>query len=137
VEDVDDRAGHRLACRVRRVLARPTALEGVRLVKLFLNVSKETQRIRFVKPIDLPEKNWKFSASDARERQYWDDYQRAYSKMLTHTSTEWAPWHVLPPTTSGSPGSAPQRLSRKRSSRSTRDTRSSMKPPAGTPAGKD
>ena len=69
---------------------------GIRLVKLFLNVSKEEQRIRFLKRIDLPEKNWKFSASDARERQYWDDYQRAYSEMLTHTSTEWAPWHVLP-----------------------------------------
>ena len=69
---------------------------GVRMVKLFLNLSKETQRIRFLKRIDRPEKNWKFSASDARERQYWDDYQRAYSEMLSHTSTEWAPWYVLP-----------------------------------------
>ena len=69
---------------------------GIRLVKLFLNVSKEEQRARFLKRIDRPEKNWKFSASDARERRYWDDYQRAYSEMLTHTSTEWAPWHVLP-----------------------------------------
>jgi PPK2 family polyphosphate:nucleotide phosphotransferase len=69
---------------------------GVRLVKLFLNVSKEEQRIRFLKRIDRPEKNWKFSAADARERLHWDDYQRAYSRMLTHTSTEWAPWYVLP-----------------------------------------
>jgi len=69
---------------------------GIRLVKLFLNVSKEEQRARFLKRIDRPEKNWKFSASDARERRYWDDYQQAYSGMLTHTSTEWAPWHVLP-----------------------------------------
>jgi PPK2 family polyphosphate:nucleotide phosphotransferase len=69
---------------------------GIRLVKLFLNVSKEEQRIRFLKRIDRPEKNWKFSASDARERRYWDDYQQAYSEMLTCTSTEWAPWHVLP-----------------------------------------
>ena len=69
---------------------------GFRLVKLFLNVSKEEQRSRFLKRIDRPEKNWKFSAADARERRYWDDYQRAYSDMLTHTSTEWAPWHVLP-----------------------------------------
>jgi PPK2 family polyphosphate:nucleotide phosphotransferase len=69
---------------------------GIRLVKLFLNVSKEEQRRRFLKRIDRPEKNWKFSAADARERRYWDDYQRAYAQMLTHTSTEWAPWHVLP-----------------------------------------
>ncbi len=69
---------------------------GIRLVKLFLNLSKEEQRIRFLKRIDRPEKNWKFSAADARERRYWDEYQHAYSQMLTHTSTEWAPWHVLP-----------------------------------------
>jgi PPK2 family polyphosphate:nucleotide phosphotransferase len=69
---------------------------GIRVVKLFLNLSREEQRIRFLKRIDLPEKNWKFSASDVRERRSWDDYQRAFSDMLTHTSTEWAPWHVIP-----------------------------------------
>jgi PPK2 family polyphosphate:nucleotide phosphotransferase len=69
---------------------------GIRLVKLFLNLSKEEQRVRFLKRIDLPEKNWKFSAADARERRHWDEYQKAYSEMLSHTSTEWAPWHVLP-----------------------------------------
>ena len=69
---------------------------GIRVVKLFLNVSREEQRARFLERIDLPEKNWKFSAADVRERQYWDDYQRAYSDMLSHTSTEWAPWYVLP-----------------------------------------
>ena len=69
---------------------------GIRLVKLFLNVSKEEQRARFLQRIDQPDKNWKFSAADIRERQYWDEYQHAYSQMLTHTSTEWAPWHVLP-----------------------------------------
>lgn len=69
---------------------------GLRVVKLFLNLSKEEQRQRFLARLDRPEKNWKFSAADARERGYWDDYQRAYSEMLTHTSTEWAPWHVIP-----------------------------------------
>jgi PPK2 family polyphosphate:nucleotide phosphotransferase len=69
---------------------------GIRLVKMFLNVSREEQRVRFLQRIDRPQKNWKFSASDVRERQYWDDYQRAYSQMLSHTSTSWAPWHVLP-----------------------------------------
>jgi len=69
---------------------------GFKVVKLFLNLSREEQRIRFLKRVDLPEKNWKFSASDARERQYWDDYQAAFSDMLTSTSTDWAPWYVIP-----------------------------------------
>jgi len=69
---------------------------GFRIVKLFLNVSKEEQRRRFLARIEEPEKNWKFSANDARERQFWDDYQHAISEMLSHTSTEWAPWHVIP-----------------------------------------
>jgi PPK2 family polyphosphate:nucleotide phosphotransferase len=69
---------------------------GIRVVKLFLNLSKEEQRVRFLKRIDRPDKNWKFSASDVRERQSWDDYQHAFSAMLSHTSTEWAPWHVIP-----------------------------------------
>jgi len=69
---------------------------GFRLVKLFLNLSKEEQRRRFLKRIDLPEKNWKFSAADARERLRWDDYQTAFSHMLSATSTEWAPWYVIP-----------------------------------------
>lgn len=69
---------------------------GFKIVKLFLNLSKEEQRIRFLKRIDLPEKNWKFSASDAKEREFWDDYQAAFSDMLTYTSTEWAPWYVIP-----------------------------------------
>jgi PPK2 family polyphosphate:nucleotide phosphotransferase len=69
---------------------------GFRVVKLFLNLSKEEQRIRFLRRVDDPEKNWKFSAADARERKYWDDYQAAFSEMLSHTSTTWAPWYVIP-----------------------------------------
>jgi PPK2 family polyphosphate:nucleotide phosphotransferase len=69
---------------------------GFRLVKLFLNVSWEEQRRRFLDRIERPEKNWKFSAADITERGFWDEYQRAYSDVLTHTSTEWAPWHVIP-----------------------------------------
>jgi polyphosphate kinase 2 (PPK2 family) len=61
-----------------------------------LNLSKQEQAKRFLKRIDHPEKNWKFSPSDVRERQYWDDYQLAFSDMLSHTSTEWAPWYVVP-----------------------------------------
>jgi PPK2 family polyphosphate:nucleotide phosphotransferase len=69
---------------------------GLRIVKLFLNLSKEEQRIRFLRRCDLPDHNWKFSASDVRERAYWDDYQEAFSEMLSHTSTPWAPWYVIP-----------------------------------------
>ncbi|WP_336112608.1 polyphosphate kinase 2 family protein [Streptomyces sp. PTD9-10] len=69
---------------------------GFKIVKLFLNMSKEEQRIRFLKRIDVPERNWKFSPADVRERARWDDYQRAFSQMLSATSTEWAPWYVVP-----------------------------------------
>ena len=69
---------------------------GFKIVKLFLNLSKDEQRRRFLARIDEPEKNWKFSPADAEERRHWDEYQAAYSEMLSHTSTEWAPWHVIP-----------------------------------------
>ena len=69
---------------------------GFRIVKLFLNLSKEEQRMRFLRRIDLPEHNWKFSSHDVQERRYWDAYQEAFSEMFTHTSTEWAPWYVIP-----------------------------------------
>ncbi|GAA4987089.1 polyphosphate kinase 2 family protein [Kitasatospora paranensis] len=69
---------------------------GFKVVKIFLNLSEEEQRTRFLKRIDLPEKNWKFSAADVRERERWDDYQRAFSEMLSATSTPWAPWYVVP-----------------------------------------
>ena len=69
---------------------------GILVVKLFLNLSKEEQRVRFLKRIDVPERNWKFSAADARERRRWDDYQLAFSRMLSATSTERAPWYVIP-----------------------------------------
>jgi len=69
---------------------------GFRIVKLFLNLSEEEQRRRLLRRIDLPDHNWKFSAADIAERARWDDYQRAYSEALSHTSTEWAPWYVIP-----------------------------------------
>jgi PPK2 family polyphosphate:nucleotide phosphotransferase len=70
--------------------------QGFVIVKLFLNVSKEEQRRRFLARIDLAEKNWKFSAGDATERACWDDYQKAFSEVLSNTSTPWAPWYVIP-----------------------------------------
>ncbi|HEY5186667.1 MAG TPA: polyphosphate kinase 2 family protein [Actinomycetes bacterium] len=69
---------------------------GIRVVKVFLNVSKEEQRQRFLARIEEPDKNWKFSAADVAEREHWDDYQQAFSEVLTHTSSEAAPWYVVP-----------------------------------------
>ena len=69
---------------------------GIHVVKVMLNLSKREQAKRFLKRIDHPEKNWKFSPSDVRERRYWDDYQRAFEAMLSDTSTKWAPWYVVP-----------------------------------------
>jgi len=69
---------------------------GFTVVKLLLNLSREEQRTRFLRRIDLPDHNWKFSAADVHERSYWNDYQKAFSEMLSATSTEWAPWYVVP-----------------------------------------
>ncbi|MEK6651160.1 MAG: polyphosphate kinase 2 family protein [Bacteroidota bacterium] len=69
---------------------------GVHVLKFFLNVSKGEQKRRFLKRIDTPEKNWKFSANDVQERQHWDAYMESYAEMFEHTSTRWAPWYVIP-----------------------------------------
>jgi PPK2 family polyphosphate:nucleotide phosphotransferase len=69
---------------------------GFPVVKLFLNLSRDEQRRRFLRRIDRPEKNWKFSANDVKERAYWDAYQTAFSQMLSATSTAEAPWYVIP-----------------------------------------
>jgi PPK2 family polyphosphate:nucleotide phosphotransferase len=69
---------------------------GFPIVKLFLNLSKEEQRRRFLRRIDYPQKNWKFNANDVKERAHWDEYQAAFSQMLSATSTEHAPWYVIP-----------------------------------------
>lgn len=69
---------------------------GIEVVKFFLNVSKGEQKKRFLERIDRPEKNWKFSEADVRERGHWDDYQKAYQEVFNNTSTELAPWYVIP-----------------------------------------
>jgi PPK2 family polyphosphate:nucleotide phosphotransferase len=69
---------------------------GTVLLKLFLNISKKEQKKRFLERIDTPEKNWKFSVADAKERGFWDEYMSGYQEMLRRTSTEWAPWYVVP-----------------------------------------
>jgi PPK2 family polyphosphate:nucleotide phosphotransferase len=67
-----------------------------RIVKVFLHVSKEEQKKRFLSRLDEPAKNWKFSVADLAERQHWDEYQSAYEEALSATSTKWAPWYVVP-----------------------------------------
>ena len=69
---------------------------GTRIVKFFLHLSKDEQKRRFLERIERPEKNWKLSPSDVKERAHWDDYQAAYEDAITHTSTEEAPWYVVP-----------------------------------------
>jgi PPK2 family polyphosphate:nucleotide phosphotransferase len=69
---------------------------GTIIIKFFLNVSKAEQKRRFLERIESPEKHWKFSAADIKERAYWNDYQAAYEDMFNHTSTELAPWYIIP-----------------------------------------
>jgi PPK2 family polyphosphate:nucleotide phosphotransferase len=69
---------------------------GVIVLKFFLNVSKSVQKRRFLERIESPDKNWKLSVSDVRERAFWDDYMDAYEQVFNHTSTEFAPWYIVP-----------------------------------------
>jgi len=69
---------------------------GTIVLKFFFHISKTEQRKRLLERLDDPDKNWKFSPNDIKERAYWDHYQSAYEKMLTATSTPWAPWHIIP-----------------------------------------
>jgi polyphosphate kinase 2 (PPK2 family) len=69
---------------------------GTQIIKFFLHLSKEEQRKRFLDRLDEPDKNWKFSLADIKEREFWPQYMRAYEACLSATSTEIAPWYVIP-----------------------------------------
>jgi PPK2 family polyphosphate:nucleotide phosphotransferase len=69
---------------------------GTAIVKIFLNVSRDEQRQRFLDRINKADKHWKFSAGDVAEREHWDEYMQAYEQCIEATSTKWAPWHVVP-----------------------------------------
>lgn len=77
-------------------LERHLVRNGTIVLKFFLHISKEQQRQRFLERLERPEKHWKFSPADLAERAYWDDYTEAYEEALSATSTEWAPWYVVP-----------------------------------------
>lgn len=95
VEDVNDKFWKK---RYRQIndFERHLTENGTVVLKFFLNVSHDEQEKRFLARLEDESKNWKFSASDLKERQYWDDYMNVYSDMLTHTSTDEAPWYVIP-----------------------------------------
>jgi PPK2 family polyphosphate:nucleotide phosphotransferase len=79
-----------------RSFERYLARNGVAICKFFLHVSKKEQKRRFLERLDTPDKNWKFSASDAKEREFWDDYMEAYEDTIRNTATKDAPWYVVP-----------------------------------------
>jgi PPK2 family polyphosphate:nucleotide phosphotransferase len=79
-----------------RSFERHMARSGTVIRKFFLHVSKKEQKQRFLARLEEPEKNWKFSAADIRERGYWDDYQKAYEEMIANTATGHSPWYVVP-----------------------------------------
>ncbi len=69
---------------------------GTKILKFFLNVSKDEQKNRFLARLDTPEKKWKFSTGDLKERKYWNEYRNAFEDMINETSTEYAPWYIIP-----------------------------------------
>jgi PPK2 family polyphosphate:nucleotide phosphotransferase len=79
-----------------RGFERYLANNGILTVKFFLNVSKKEQKRRFLSRLELPEKNWKFSAADMAERGFWDDYQKAYEDTIRNTATKHTPWYIVP-----------------------------------------
>ena len=69
---------------------------GIAIVKFFLHLSKKEQKRRFLERLENPDKNWKYSSADLKERECWDDYQKAYEEMIQHTASPYAPWYVVP-----------------------------------------
>lgn len=95
VKDIDDNFWQ---SRYRQIndIERHLSENGTHIFKFFLNVSKDEQKKRFLERIENKVKSWKFSITDAKEREHWDDYMSAYAALLTHTSTKYAPWYVIP-----------------------------------------
>jgi PPK2 family polyphosphate:nucleotide phosphotransferase len=95
VKDLDKDFWHSRYKQINR-FEKNLAENGTIILKIFLNVSKDEQKKRFLERIDNQDKNWKFSIADAQERKHWDEYMKAYEEMLSATSTDHAPWYVLP-----------------------------------------
>lgn len=95
VKKIDDKFWEKRFKQIRR-FEKNLAENGTVILKFFLNVSKKEQKKRFLERIDDQHKNWKFSLSDLKERAFWDDYQKAYEKAISATSTDYAPWFIVP-----------------------------------------
>jgi PPK2 family polyphosphate:nucleotide phosphotransferase len=95
VEDVDEKFWQARYQQIRN-FEKIISENGTTILKFFLHLSKDEQKARFLERIENPEKNWKFSASDINERSYWEDYQEAYATAISHTSTDYAPWYIIP-----------------------------------------
>jgi len=95
VKDIDAEFWEERYKQIRR-FEKMVADNGTVIMKFFLNVSKNEQKKRFLERIDDPSKNWKFSLGDLKERAHWDKYQRAYEEALSATSTDYAPWYIIP-----------------------------------------
>ena len=111
---------------------------GIKVVKFFLHVSKAEQKRRFMARLDNPDKLWKFSAGDVAVRRHWDDYMQAYEDAITATSTEWAPWYVMPgrpqARDAGDGRGDPRRHHRRASTCSGRPSRTTTGRPTSAPA---
>ena len=95
VKDVNEKFFENRYKQIRR-FEKTLSENGTVILKFFLHVSKKEQKKRFLQRIDDPSKNWKFSLSDLKERAFWDDYQRIYADVMRETSTEHAPWYIIP-----------------------------------------
>jgi PPK2 family polyphosphate:nucleotide phosphotransferase len=95
VDDIKDEFWQDRFKQIRR-FEKSLASNGMVIIKFFLHVSKKEQKKRFIERIDDASKNWKFSASDLKERGFWDEYQKAYEEVLEKTSLDEAPWYVIP-----------------------------------------
>ncbi len=95
VKKIDDKFWEKRFKQIRR-FEKNLAENGTVILKFFLNVSKKEQKKRFLERIEDQHKNWKFSLSDLKERAFWDDYQKAYEKAISATSTDYAPWFIVP-----------------------------------------
>jgi len=95
INDLDDGFYHKRMQQINS-FEKHLVENGTIILKFFLNLSKEEQKNRLLRRIDKPEKNWKFSAGDLKERALWDQYMAVYENMLNNTSTAYAPWHIIP-----------------------------------------
>jgi PPK2 family polyphosphate:nucleotide phosphotransferase len=95
VEDVTDDFFHQRMQQINS-FEKHLVANGTIILKFYLNLSKEEQKNRLLRRLDLPEKNWKFSAGDLKERKLWEKYMKVYEDMFKKTSTDYAPWHIIP-----------------------------------------